>query len=152
MDRHPPLDEELPEPPRRWEPILGRFSIRSILLATVMASAGASAFSAGYYTVAIVAIAFTVAAFIAFAPQPNRDSQRSWWWRWLLRMLAGSVWGLVLGLIAGGVLWYTRPHLIGSWEVIYILALSGAVFGLVFARTINGLFTTLLRLLRVFLP
>jgi hypothetical protein len=147
----PPDDDPL-HPPRRWEPLLGRFTIRSILLATMMASIGSWAFTAGYYTVAVIAIAFTVAAFVAFAPQPDRDRERSWWWRWLLRMVAGSIWGAVLGLIAGCATWIMWPELIGTWKTLYIFVLCGSVFGLVFARSINGLFTTLVRLLRVFLP
>lgn len=126
--------------------------MQSIFWATVFASCGAAAFSAGYYVVAVCGVAFTVAAFIAFAPVPPGHGQRWWLTRWVLRMLAGAVWGAVLGALVGSALWYLWPELNGSWKVIYIPVLCGAVFGLVFARSINFVFNALLRLLRVFLP
>lgn len=157
MTQLPPPSSVPPEfdprdAPPRWEPLLGRFSLRSIFWATTFAAFGAAAFSAGYYVLAVVGVALTVAAFIAFAPVPSGAGQRWWITRWVLRMLAGAVWGAVVGTLVGLAVWITWPELNGSWKAIYIPVLCGAVFGLVFARSINFVFMSLFRLLRVFLP
>lgn len=138
--------------PRRTEWVVTRFGLKSLLMATVMASIGAAAFTAGYHLVALVAVALTVAAFIAFAPAPGGDGLRGSWWRWLLTFLAGGVWGAVIGLILGAAAWSAWPGAAGSWKLIYVFVLSGAVAGLILARPINGFFGIIFRLLKVFLP